>query len=117
MADATVSAKVKATINGCTIANNTSTSTDGTSGGGGLSLSTGDFFISNSTICNNAAVYVGGGIQVNGFASLSISKSSISGNRTTAATNGSIQGGGGIDIEDTGTRHSQAGGHCRVLDC
>jgi hypothetical protein len=106
-------ATAKTTISGTTIAGNTSTGTS-IFGGGGVFVEGGQTVISNSNIDNNSAVYGGGGIDANQFASLTIVKTTISGNQTTAA-NAVNQGGGGVFIDGSGNATPQpvniAGSH------
>ena len=93
----------KIIIKSCTITGNTSTGTGtgpGGDGGGGLRFRRGTISVAASTIANNTSVYNGGGIMLDIFASLTISKSNIIGNRTTAS-NDVEQGGGGVYIVDS----------------
>jgi hypothetical protein len=62
--------------------------------------------ISGSTIVNNTADYDGGGIDADGFSSLTITKTTISGNQTTAG-NAAYQGGGGLFINGSGNATPQ----------
>jgi hypothetical protein len=91
---------VKITVSGTTITGNTSTD-HGKAAGGGVWANYGNIVITGSTIENNSSVYLGGGIDAYHFASLTISKCTISGNRTTA-TNAIYQGGGGLLADGSG---------------
>lgn len=104
--DGNSAATSQITISKTTISGNTTTGT-GAKGGGGLFIGSGHAVITGSTIENNTAVYNGGGISATGFASLTISKSTISGNQTTAS-NSRYQGGGGIFIQGFGSSSSTA---------
>jgi hypothetical protein len=90
----------KATVSGCTVSGNTSTST-GSQGGGGLYLTRGTFAVTGCTVSDNTAVYYGGGVEANNFASITISRSTVAGNQTTQ-TNATDQGGGGLFIQGSG---------------
>jgi predicted outer membrane repeat protein len=98
-------ATAKASISGTKVIGNTSTSTS-SFGGGGIFLTHGNATITGSTIGDNTAVYCGGGVNAMSFASLTISKSTISGNRTTKSSGG-YQGGGGIFIQGAGSTTPQ----------
>lgn len=97
--DSHVAATSKITISSTKITGNTSTDV-GVEGGGGLYIKSGNAVITGSTISQNTAQYNGGGIYAKRFASLTISKSTISGNRTTRSTGGN--GGGGLFLNGTG---------------
>jgi predicted outer membrane repeat protein len=83
----------KITISGTKITGNT---------GGGVNIGACNEVITGSTIENNTASYVGGGVYSSGPTSLTISKSSIIGNRTTN-TSAAEQGGGGLFINGSGS--------------
>jgi hypothetical protein len=96
--DENSAAASKITVSGTKITGNKSTEV-GERGGGGLYIREGNAVITGSTIENNSSVYLGGGIEANGFASLAITGSTISGNQATSTKGDSLQGGGGVFIE------------------
>ena len=94
----------KITISRTKITGNTSTNEG--EGGGGIYLAGGHALITGSMIRANAAVFNGGGIEAKGFASLKISRSTVSGNQTTTDVpymgNYDV-GGGGLSVRGNGS--------------
>jgi len=86
--------KARMTISASTISGNTAAGKG--QGGGGLYIEFGNAVVTRSSILENSSVYNGGGIEANGFASLTISACTISGNSTSMPTSG--QGGAGLCI-------------------
>lgn len=92
VSDGNFSPTSKIIVSATKITGNTSTNASAT-GGGGLYVGAGNVIITGSLIRDNTSVYDGGGIEAKGFASLTISKSTISGNQTTVISQNA--GGGG----------------------
>lgn len=98
--DLNTAASSKITIKSTTITGNVS---DGAGlGGGAVYVGQGNTVITGSTIRDNTAVYDGGGIDAQSFASLTIASTTFTANQTTR-TNAPGQGGGGIFIEGNGS--------------